>query len=304
VKEVVVANLAVERAAAERAALARRSPADRDERLTAVLDDLAAAMEPIRSRLLHAPSLGRRGFEPELRAASAALQLERRRVREMLRRKHGARRASRVAPYSARSFEQALNRYSGIVKGLEQTAANLLGQRLPAGASWPAVAKRREMATEMREDVRTTRLAILERERRIVAASMAKHGRLTGSVEEDLLRAEALRGRLDTLDRRLYRAERCKARPAPRTTRPRRRKWRRWTVEDALGELAAWEDEHGRPARARDLTDPSLPSFGTVHRLFGGMINEDSPWYSDKRYKLARRSHRATTEDQALSRSR
>lgn len=58
---------------------------------------------------------------------------------------------------------------------------------------------------------------------------------------------------------------------AGRTPKPARRKWQRWDESTAGEALYAFEYEHGRLPTARELTDPELPSYGTVRRLFGGL---------------------------------
>jgi hypothetical protein len=77
----------------------------------------------------------------------------------------------------------------------------------------------------------------------------------------------ALKAELRELERWLIPLTNLRPRKQPKP----RRKWQEWTPDSAQEALTAWATEHGRRPTARDLTDPALPSYGTVHKLLGGL---------------------------------
>lgn len=263
----------VARSAEARAGLRGQFPADRDDRLTAVLDDLTVAMEPIRARLLQAPCVGRSDFEPELRTASKIVSAERAKVRSMLTGKVGGRpRPESAEPpekFSAQSFDKSMNRYTRDVLSLEDQAdvlARVARRRLP----YKAMFELREDIEELRADVRKIRDSI--RDRQAMAWAWSEHKRPTPSMylRDTQKKADTLLGRLAEVARRLARMARNAGRRKIKAL-PERRKWRTWTEGDARAAIDAWAAEHGHRPRARDLTDPELPSLGTVQKLLGGV---------------------------------
>ncbi|MEK6328316.1 MAG: hypothetical protein AABM66_12460 [Actinomycetota bacterium] len=58
------------------------------------------------------------------------------------------------------------------------------------------------------------------------------------------------------------------------------RKWRRWTEAEARAALVEWANVCERWPGKGDLADAGLPSYGTVHRLFGGLaaVREATGW--------------------------
>jgi hypothetical protein len=278
--EVIIANarVALVHAAAERAALRRSAAADRDDRLTSCLDGLAEAMAPIRARLLHAPSLHRGAFEPELRALSDELKTERRRVYEMLHRRHGGT-ARRPRPASA---VRLLHHFDGTIKQAKGEARRIAADVDEARDARNRLRRIRPPMLELvwwdnvTKPARTA-LAELRPLRRRVAAAQARclsrgDWKPGHWARLDVLMDEAYALSRDVA-RIMQRARRVGAARPPRPPAPRapRRKHRSWTPKSAHAALAGWAAEHGRWPRARDLTDPDLPSYGTVHALLGGL---------------------------------
>ena len=249
--------------------------------LSAALDDLTVAMVPIRARLNHAPSLGRRDFEPEFREASHALQRERRRVREMLNRKHGARPSvSRPAPHRLlRSLRGTIQQAVGVAREADTKVNEARNARDALRRVRPPM-----VALEWQKNVRRPARDGLEDLdgllRRVANAQTRcemdpRRPWLPGleSRLDDLVRqADALRLDVALIRQRAKRAAASKPPPERRPGQhPQRRKHRPWTAETAREALDTWAAEHGRRPRARDLTDPEMPSYGTVHALLGGL---------------------------------
>jgi hypothetical protein len=101
------------------------------------------------------------------------------------------------------------------------------------------------------------------------------------AMRNDLARLEWRARRLAQMKPKRPSKRQRAAQAAQRRTRrpePPRRKYQQWTADDAQAALHNWARAHGRPPTARDLTDPDLPSWGTVRKLFGGMptLSDDS----------------------------
>lgn len=255
-----------------------RSYADeRDERLRECLDVLSTAMKPIREQLLHAPSLGRASFEPELRAISGELQAERRRVRGMLARRSGGRKIKPPTPRPGRllrSFEGTVRQAKGEVKRLRiQVDEIRLGRDVLRRRGCPWYEWHREIIVPAREallEVRQTRRRVVLAQQRAFQGAYGKRPHLDDRCQELEAQADEVLDDLTTLKRHALRASKAKHHERIPTPAPRRTA-RRWTVDSAKEAIELWEFEHGQPPKARDLASPTMPSWGTVHKLFGGL---------------------------------
>lgn len=272
------ADAAIANAVAVRAALARSSADDRDDQLRAALDALSAGMAPIRSRLLQAPTVGRSAFEPELREASAALQRERRRVREMLNRKHGGR-AEPKRPLR----HKLLRSFQGTVRQAKGEAREIAVAVDEARDARAVLRRMRAPWYEWERHVTKPGCEALDDLsgllRRVASAQarceMDPRGSWPSGLEKRLrnliFEADALRSDVRLIRDRAQRL--ATAKPPSQPQWRERRKHRPWTAEAATHALDAWAAEHGRRPRARDLTHPDLPSYGTVHALLGGLTD-------------------------------
>lgn len=70
--------------------------------------------------------------------------------------------------------------------------------------------------------------------------------------------------------------------------KPDGRKYRRRPDDEALAALETWADEHGRWPTKAELTDPALPSWGTVHRRWGGLAGARKTAEREARAREAR----------------
>lgn len=235
-------------------------------------------MEPIRARLLHAPSLGRLRFEPELREMSAKLQYERRLVRSMLqRRTGGARTVERGVRRNPTSVDGTLRKVKGELRYIEPELAALrtvIGNRRLAGGDWTDLLPLRRDADELLFRIKLARrwIAVAERgfERWWWDRPMAQHRDMPPGYRKRLLALHTLRHKLTALERQARRASKARPRRQPKP-KPPARKWREWTPDAAREAMDTWAAVHGRRPSARDLTDPALPSWGSVRKLFGGL---------------------------------
>lgn len=103
----------------------------------------------------------------------------------------------------------------------------------------------------------------------------------------------------DELGEQITRAERL----LHRKSRKYRRAEEAEGNERALAALRTWADEHGRWPRKAELTDPSLPGWGTVHRRWGGLVGaqgaaeREREWEQREQSDAARDDKFKTLED-------
>jgi hypothetical protein len=277
---IAAAETAVECSAAVRRSVARKEDGDRDDRLQEALEVLSGAMEPIRDELVRAPRSAPSLYRPDLRAASKRLQSERGLVRSMLNRRHGGRtrrqppRVDRLLRSTTGTVRQAKGEVQRLASELDEVRrARGVLRGYPA---LPPLLWHREVtlaAREIKTDAQAVRKRIVDAEQRLWTSPAIKfpgHERSRDKLSDeiDMLRMEF--GRIAAAAKRIEKARPPRKRP-PAREKPARRKYVRWTVDSARAALAAWEEQHGRVPTARDLTDRNLPSYGTVHRLLGGL---------------------------------
>lgn len=260
------AQTAIKRSSQTRARLRGKFPEDRDERLRGCLDDLSAVAAPIAAHLRSQPLTGRRSRNREAREMSAALQAERAKVRAMLRRASGGAR-SPATPYRRAQFQ-------GAIRDLVQrtnTIENELDHALPQFRR--GTAEYRSAAEDLLERIDRLQQRLTTRRAQARYWWPRAWGKIT--VRDKQVAAAAL----ETADRLKALRKRAKAAiavpidigfsKAP-TKRPTSR--RRWTDEEAYEALLDFTRSHGRLPKARDLpNDPTLPSYATIHDLFGGL---------------------------------
>lgn len=257
---------AVGRSREVRESVRRKFEADRDRRLDATLDELARVMEPLRAYLVHTPAIGKDPKDP-VRLASERVKAERHRVYRMRNRKSGGPRpAPQGSGMTSASFEGTIREAKGQgnnltidVDAFEKAA---VGQaRYP-----PDVFRRREEGRMFLERTVKVRDRVL---RAGAQAMWAKPPIRPRSLYDESV---AVRSQLNELARRARRHAKVKALPSPDP----RRKWRRWDHEDTYEALKKFWKVHGRMPLARELAgDWALPSYGTVHRRFGGLQGLD-----------------------------
>lgn len=256
------ARHAVKRSARTRAALRGQNPQDRDERLNACLAELEAAMAPIEDHRRRGPQYGRSVRDPEVAAASEAIQAERRKVRGMLRRASGGRKRRPSPKMAFSSFRGRVQWEARALAGLEADWGDLKARTPPRSEE-----RREQVAAllgrlaEVREHMRVTKL----RKHRSYLT-----GDRVAALEAQLRQTTADADRLRNV---LRAAERAPLKfTIPKAERPKGAPRRSWTYDEAYEALRAWEADHGRPARKADLAgDPSVPSWAKVRELFGGM---------------------------------
>jgi hypothetical protein len=262
-EEIKQAREAVARAAATREALRGRFSDDRDERLQAALDDLSAAMAPLRARLLRAPSVGRADFLPDVRRVSAQVQAERRRVYRMLKQVPGG--PSKPSAPPVMSWASFRGKVFAAETKAKEIEAVMEDQRQYLTPGTPDYREQGREWLERIDDVR----AYLRDARRTARLQNFKS---TATRRRVVDRATATADLLDNLRKRAKRMadspQKWPSRPPKRT----KRKWIAWTADDALAALHGFEYEHGRYPTARELPQhPELPSWGTIRSLLGGM---------------------------------
>lgn len=269
--EVREARSALRRSAAVRAAVRGKPREHRDVRLQGCLDELTAAREPLTALLRSGSHLGRASRYADERAASAAIQAERTKVRGMLRRASGGRKHRE--PYRFDQFKGLVGWAAGEAKAADDFLSHALPQYQRGTAEYRTHAReqleridrvqRKLTPARIRADYWFTAEAWGPTQRR--HRSMFKTAE---SVARDL---SGLRERAKRAVAVPIRVQVTTTAPAKRPPRPPQRR-RRWTKQQAHEALVIWTAENGRAPKVADLAgDAGLPSYGKVHALFDGL---------------------------------
>lgn len=269
---------AVDRAQQVRLSLHRQFPEDRDTQLEEQLRALSEAMCPLLP-LLRRGSMRRRRLDPVCQA-SDAIQAERRRVRNMRGRRHGgkssAQRVPRVPYNQARgTVRQAKGEERRLRREIDEVR-----ERLGSSRTWAAAKERQEVGRRVAEGIDPIRRRLMRTEARhwawLEEQLAMDEPDDPGVVGEDLSYAlveesEEVRMNLTELSSR---ARRWARRPIPQRNRRKstRHRIHGWSPEAARWALDEFVELNGRPPTARELKEHDwLPSYGTVHALFGGL---------------------------------
>lgn len=264
------ARSALKRSATVRARLRGQFPADRDERLRGCLADLAGIAAPIAAHLRSQPLTGRRSRDHDAREMSAALQAERAKVRAMLRRASGGRR-SPAKPYTRTQFRGAIRDLVQRTNQIENELDHALPQYRRGTAEYRAEAEELlDRIDRLQQRLTTRRAQAREWYPRAWGSITASDKRAAATAVETAQRLKALRKRAKAAVAVPINIGFSAKRPVVRR--------RQWTDEEAYQALLDFTRTHGRLPKARDLpNDPTLPSYATIHDLFGGLqtINAD-----------------------------
>jgi hypothetical protein len=261
-------RVAIAASAAERAALARSYPADREARLRARLDALTAARAPLARQLRHAPKATARFYAPEVRALSAEVGAERKRIEKMLytqSRPKPKPLKRRPRPISSNILLGTVRQAKGELAGHYATLDDLERVRQPGLAADPShYFEFVKEAREVRDEAKAARLRIAEAQRRLKLSHV--YAEVTGIKQKRLDRADA---EANAVKRELEAIERRASRLAAARLGKRFRRIEPWTRAEAIHALDEWARHRAwRWPTARELPlYLSLPSRTTLGSL-------------------------------------
>ncbi len=274
------------RSAAARKRLRGVPAADRDDALRGLLDDLAAAMEPVVREVRSGPLTGRAQRHADAREVSAALQAERAKVRGMLRRASGGPKAART-PYFRESFRGHVGYVTKQIERIDGELTHALPQARKGTREY------RDQAQELLQRVDDLQRGLTARRAQVRYWHGRTWGRITRRDQALAARAVEASRTLTKLRARAKRAVAVPIRVEVPTALPTRRapipaRRRRWTAEDAYEALEGFVRESGRLPKASDFPgDPSLPSYAKVHELLGGLSAVAADLEDVRRYEAA-----------------
>jgi hypothetical protein len=272
--DVEAVSKALAASAAERAALRRCNPPDRENRLRGQLRALSVARAPLTRELLRAPKATARFYAPDVRALAQEIAAERKRVEKMLYAKPRSasrhrKRRKRPNPNqllgTSREAKGHLTEYYALLEDLE-------GVRQPGvvanlGQYYSFV----DAAQEVQNEAKEARLRIAEAQRRLKLRLVYCDVNHIWQKRLDKADAEA-----NAVKRELYACERRAQRLASAKLRRRLRRATPWTRAEAVRALDDWAAHRDwRWPTARELPKyVSLPSRTTLGSLGISLVHD------------------------------